>query len=376
LPEARTDGVAAALGQVYLYVGGSDGTAATDTVFVSHAVGTGNIDTWSEGPALPEPRSDAASVVVGSTLYVLGGLDASGAPTQTAFSLTIANDGTLGQWKSEDTIALPEPRAGSSAVAVSDGIVLMGGADANGPTKSVWKSQQNTSGALQKWVAQTPLFEDNVDGVAVHVGDVIFLAGGSNATGPVATVQQGLVGGEKATAKDPNAIIAQWRASAQTNLPGPRTNLSGFTVNAAIYLQGGNDGSGPRPETWWATPDADGIIPQWNHSRPDGPGRWIEARRFTAGSHAFLAGGTTAGGPTADLARAYLAPQAPFFQLGIAGIVVPALKLDGEIGQQIGYLNAAAVGTVNFILLLLVGWGFAHKQKVREMAARFRQRRS
>jgi hypothetical protein len=98
LPSARTDGAAAALGQTYLYVGGSDGTAATATVYVSHPVGTGNLDTWTEGPPLPEPRADAASVLVGTTLFILGGLDASGAPTQTAYSITVANDGALGDW--------------------------------------------------------------------------------------------------------------------------------------------------------------------------------------------------------------------------------------------------------------------------------------
>ena len=378
LPAARVDGVAAALGTTYLYAGGSDGTAATNTVFVSRAVGSGNLDKWSDGPALPEPRMDAASVVVGSTLYVIGGLDASGAPTQTVYSLTIANDGTLGEWKAEEAIALPEPRSGASAVAVSDGIVVMGGADANGPTNSVWKSQQSSSGALQVWVSQSPLVEENVDGSAVHVGDVIFLVGGSNAAGPVATVQQGLVGGDEAhpaPADNPNAITAQWRASAQTNLPAPRTNLAAFTVNGGIYVQGGNDGSGPRAETWWATPDADGIIPQWNHLPQTDLGSGIEgASSFTSGSYAFIVGGRGPSELTGGAARANLAPQEPFFQVGLLGAVVPALKLDGEVGQQIGYLNAAGVGTVNFVLLLLVGWGFAHKERVRAVAARFRRR--
>ena len=43
-------------------------------------------------------------------------------------------------------------------------------------------------------------------------------------------------------------------------------------------------------------------------------------------------------------ARANLAPQPPFFQLGLVGATVPALKVSGEIGQQLGYLNAATAG--------------------------------
>ena len=87
-------------------------------------------------------------------------------------------------------------------------------------------------------------------------------------------------------------------------------------------------------------------------------------------------GGQTAGGLTASAARTNLAPQPPFFQLGLLGATVPGLKLDGEIGQQIGYLNAAGVGTVNFILLIVIGWAFAHRERVREMVAAYRRRRA
>ena len=41
----------------------------------------------------------------------------------------------------------------------------------------------------------------------------------------------------------------------------------------------------------------------------------------------------------------------------------------GEVGQQIGYLNAATVGAVNFIILILIGYAFNHKEKVRALVA-------
>jgi len=185
---------------------------------------------------------------------------------------------------------------------------------------------------------------------------VIFSSGGSNPPagghGPA-----GLVGGDQATAEDPNAITALWRASAQTNLPAPRTNLAAFTVNGGIYVQGGNDGSGPRPETWWATPDAEGVIPQWNHLPQTDLGAGIEgASSFTSGSYAFLVGGRGPSELTGGAARANLAPQEPFFQAACSG---------GRAGpqagrrdrQQIGYLKRRRRRTVNFVLLLLVGCG-------------------
>ena len=74
-------------------------------------------------------------------------------------------------------------------------------------------------------------------------------------------------------------------------------------------------------------------------------------------------------------ARANLAPQPPFFALGLIGATIPAMKVDGDIGQQLGYLSAAGAGTVDFILLILIGWAFAHKERTKELLARFRKRR-
>ncbi|HKF85403.1 MAG TPA: kelch repeat-containing protein [Candidatus Limnocylindrales bacterium] len=377
LPAGRTDGSAAVIGQVYLYAGGTAGDAAAADVYVSHAVGTGNLDVWSPGPSLPEARTDAASVVVGNTLYVIGGLGPDGAPTDTVYSLTVGNDATLPEaWVEEEALVLPEPRAGSSAVAVADGIVLLGGTNGTAATTSVWKSRQQTGGGLGEWVPQSPLFEANVDGVAAHVGDIIFLIGGRNeADAVVSSVQQAFVGGPQAPADDPNAIVAQWRVSSQTNLPAPRTNMSGFTANGGIYIQGGSDGSTQSDQTFWATPDAGGTIPGWKNLAQTDLGQGIEgSAAVVSGSHAFVIAGRTADGITNDIARTNLAPQEPFFQLGLLGATVPALKLDGEVGQQLGYLNAATIGAINFVLLILIGYAYNHPAKVRSLWARFRRR--
>jgi hypothetical protein len=377
LPKVTTDAAAGVIGTTYIVAGGSDGTTATADVWISHVVGTGNLDKWSAGPALPEPRSDAAFVTVGNTLFVIGGNDAAGKPTSSAFSLTIESNGTIGEWTTVESLALPAPRAGAAAVTVSDGIVLLGGTDGTAATKSVWKTKADAKGAYSAWAEQTPLFEANTDGFAAHVGDVITLVGGTNDQGQVvATVQQGLVGGTEAPATDPNAIVALWRASALSNLPGPRSDMSGFTSNGVIYVQGGTDGTTPRTETLWAQPDAEGVITAWTHLPQSDLGVGLAGSAgIVNGPFAFLLGGTTPDGVTAGIARTYLAPQEPFFQAGILGATVPGLQLGGEIGQQIGYLNAAGVGTVNFIILLLIGYAFNHKPQIKAMIDKRRKKR-
>ena len=73
------------------------------------------------------------------------------------------------------------------------------------------------------------------------------------------------------------------------------------------------------------------------------------------GSHAFLFGGVTPEGASDASQRAAISPRPPFFQLGIAGATIPALSIKGEVGQQLGYLNAMGVGMTNFVLLIILG---------------------
>jgi hypothetical protein len=165
--------------------------------------------------------------------------------------------------------------------------------------------------------------------------------------------------------------------SSQTNLPVARTNLAGFTANGVIYLQGGSDGTAPTRDTYWTTPPANGAISAWMHLDQTDLGEGLQgASAVVSGPHGFLFGGATAAGPIAAPARAYLAPQTPFFQLGILGATIPGLTLGGEVGQQIGYMNAAMVGTVDFILLIVIGWAFAHRETVRAFVEERRRRRS
>jgi hypothetical protein len=85
--------------------------------------------------------------------------------------------------------------------------------------------------------------------------------------------------------------------------------------------------------------------------------------------------GTTDAGVQQGSLRANTAPQAPFFRLGLVGATVPGLKIDGEIGQQLGYLNAAGVGTVDFIILIVIGWAYAHKAQATRMVNRVLRRK-
>ncbi len=405
LPTPVENGRAVQAGPDLLYIGGehgSGGGGATDEVLVAKTVGTGNFDRWAQGPKLPAPRTEPAVVVFNGVVYAFGGADASGAAQADAYILTIDQaTGEPGTWQTAKDaklpIDLPEPRLAASAVAVADGIVVAGGYDASGaPSRTVWKSTVDAQGKLGAWVEQAPLYAPQAEAVAVQAGSWLWLYGGVDGSGnPTNLVQRGNLGtlpgaavpgaGAGASpAASPAASggaaaagndVVGWQVANEINLPAPRANPAGFTANGTIYLVGGNDGNGPRPELYWAIPDGSGNFTEWKHlPQSDLPDGLEGSSAVVLGSDVILVGGQATAGLTGNEARANLAPQPPFFQLGLVGATVPALRIEGEIGQQLGYLNAAAVGTIDFILLVLAGWAFAHREQTRAIVERIRRR--
>ena len=381
LPEARTDGALVTAGTKLLYIGGTDGTTASADVFIAETVSPGSFDKWTKGPDLPAPRANAAVATFGGAIYVSGGTDDKGAPTKTTFVLTPnLSTGDLGKWQAaadlKQSLDLPEARTEGTLVSLADGLLFAGGQGADGVTTTTWKSKLSNN-VLGEWTKQADLAAPVADASSALVGNFVWIYGGHDANGPVAAVQRGTV----ASSGDQQGQVTQWGANNGQNLPGPRTDAVGFLSNGTIYLVGGNDGSGSRGEVYWTVPSggANGDqLTEWKHLAVDDlPAPGLQGgSAAVSGATVFITGGKRGADIVRDSVRADLAPQEPFFQLGLVGATVPALKIDGELGQQLGYLNAAGAGTVTFVLLLLIGWAYAHKERTRELFERMRGRRS
>jgi hypothetical protein len=384
LPAPRMHAAAGQLGTHLLLAGGFDGSGPTATTFVAE-VKNGTFSAWAEGPALPETRTGASIAVVGTAAYLLGGTDAAGNATSTIWALPMDTEtSALGTWAPVEGLSLPEARAGAATITVSDGLVVAGGRGPDGaPTSTVWKATLDAKGAIGAFEVQAALLVPVADATIAQVGDYLWLYGGSGAGGPVGAVQRGTLG-TPATEETPppNAKpvplrLLQWAIGDAYNLPAARTAAAGFAANGALYAAGGSDGSGPRSEVFWTIPNGDGTLPGWKHlDETDLPAAGLQGGSpIVAGSNAFVIGGSTADGVLSSAVRANLAPSEPFFQAGLVGVVVPALRIEGEIGQQLSYLSAAGVGTMNFAILLFIGWAYAHPEKVRGWIDRRRARR-
>jgi hypothetical protein len=372
LPSGRKDALAFSSGSLLYVIGGETADGATDEVLQTTVTDGANFSPWTAGPALPEPRTDAALAVLNGQPYVIGGLDASGAPTDRVYLGTL-EEGVLTGWVLADgsngTPALsPLPAAISGAAAASSGasIYVIGGRTTDGLVGTVLSTETDTESnppLLQPWeeLAQIRLPEPIADATAVSVGDYIYLSGGEGADGVSSSVYM-LALAEGRPLVDATQTVVTWATTGA--LPAPRANAGAFTANSALYQVGGVDDAGVAvTTTLWAIPAIDGTLSSWHQlDQTNLPGPRSSLALATVGQ-AFAIGGEGPSGLLDSTVRANLSPAPPYFRFGLFGATLPALAIEGEIGQQLGYLNAFGVGMTNFAILVLIAWGFSHREQ-------------
>jgi hypothetical protein len=118
-------------GNAYLYVIGGQADAAdtpggTRTVWVASVnTSNGSVGMWRTTSSLPRPRIGHAAFVYRGCVFVVGGCDDLGDPTDTVYVAQIMGDGSLGNFKREAT--LPLAVGYTSAFAFGGRIYVVGG---------------------------------------------------------------------------------------------------------------------------------------------------------------------------------------------------------------------------------------------------------
>lgn len=373
LPQPRVGAGTVSSGENVYVIGGNTGSGATDSVLGS-LLFEGNLTEWQEATALPDARSDAAVLSLAGTPYVIGGNDGAGNPSDTVFRGVI-EEGRLTGWEEVEDNPLPEPLADLAAVPTINGIYVFGGRSEEGLSRAVYHAEfeSATSATLEQWEEATelPLPQPRADASAVILGSLIYVLGGEGPDGPSDSVFFLALDLDGQPQVDPRTERPfGWGISAGQAagfaLPEPRARHASFVNAGAMYVLGGVGADGQlAASNFWAVPDSvEGTIPEWRRlGDTELPQAQADATVVAIGGHAFVIGGETAEGPSDGSLRARLAPAPPFFRLGLFGATVPALGIGGEVGQELGYLSAAGVGTVNFVILILVGWAYSHRRQ-------------
>jgi outer membrane protein assembly factor BamB len=191
LPQARADAGAVTIGHTVYVVGGYDGPAMD-----SEVVATMDARHYRPVVALRVPVRYPALAVLGSRIYVFGGLGANGRPSDAVQLVDPAG-------RTARVVGrLPRPLEGAAAGSLGGTIYLAGGRTAAGPTKAVYAFQPRgasflRAGSLRVGVAYA--------GAAVSNGRLWIVGGESRGQQPIADVQMVVPNTGFGRAGDPGA---------------------------------------------------------------------------------------------------------------------------------------------------------------------------
>jgi hypothetical protein len=238
---------------------------------------------WTSTAALPAPRGFAAAVVANAfnsrlggngNMYLLGGLDGTGAATSTVYTASLAADGSIpaagaGSWTT--TTALPQPLYAHAAAIFQGRIYVAGGNDAsNTPVATVYSASINSDGSLGAWTTLSSLADKRAYHQLVSVAGRLYVVGGTNASAePLTNIQSS---GSEWTIEyaainlhDGSLPAAGWTLNANT-LDKTREKFSAacsggyFLVSGGLYV-GASTGAS---EELYASINTDGSIAAFN----------------------------------------------------------------------------------------------------------------
>jgi len=150
----------------------------------------GSLDPWVSETPLTEPR--AFSAVVAATpfnskvpgsgrVFTFGGIDESGAPSSTVYTMDLDQEGLLGE--ATEATSLPLPLHSLGAVIFRSQVYVVGGATTgNAPVASVFRAAIDTLGALGSWESLASLPAPVAHHGLQSFGGYLYVIGGDEGT--------------------------------------------------------------------------------------------------------------------------------------------------------------------------------------------------
>ena len=258
-------------------------TAAVSFSKLNPTAGAISLATWTQTTALPAARGFSAAVVATSfnskvggngTIYVLGGLDATGAATSTIYEVSLNADGTIpavspaaGSWATLTATPLPQALYAHGAVIFHGHIYVAGGNDSTGtPVAKVYSAPINTDGTLGAWTTLVDLPDTRAHHQFVTAAGNIYVLGGTNAkVDPIVNAQspgaQSTIFYQAINLKDGTLTGTTWTTNG-TGLSKSREKFSAVVAGGGVLASGGlyNGASNGSTEQEFASINTDGSL--------------------------------------------------------------------------------------------------------------------
>lgn len=179
MPTPRGSMAVAAIGGK-LYVTGGRGPCCTQ--YAQLEIYDSATNTWTAGAPLPTARETVAAAAVGGKLYVVGGNILVPGPAHAQSDVVEAYDPATDTWAS--LAAMPTARAGAAAGVLGGSIHVVGGSNATSGALAVHEAYDPVANA---WTSQAPMPTGRRVAAADVVGERLYVVGGSNPAGTLGT---------------------------------------------------------------------------------------------------------------------------------------------------------------------------------------------
>ncbi|HCY36015.1 MAG TPA: hypothetical protein DHV24_02615 [Candidatus Margulisbacteria bacterium] len=268
----------------YLYtLGGYGDTYKNKILMTTKNISDGSIMPWKEIGTLPIPMDSFSATIIGSRMYVLGGINDAGRTSRNYVITINASTGELvNTWN--EMAQFPNPLANHSAVCIKDTLYVIGGSTSTQSCISqVLVGTITSTGSINSWTVTKSLDAVSRHSTAV-LGDYILVLGGQTGDGisnKVRYIQfdaQGKLSGE-------------WQVDNTSKyLPYPVKDFSCEVYNNTLYVFGGNDGGAGRDGIVYLSLDG-AVLGSWKTASNKMPGRIFEYDTAVLGSYLYVIGG-------------------------------------------------------------------------------------
>lgn len=170
--------------EVIYVAGGWTGSEHRSTVYYAETNPDGSLASWHTTTSLPSPRAGMCALVYDDVVYMIGGLNSGGSLNSVIYA-SINLDGTLGPWI--DTTSLPESRSYVRAVLIGDSIYVVGGETwdtvVETPKKTVFETAVKPDRTVGDWTQLQDLPEARLGHTVIAFQNRIYAIGGEDKVG-------------------------------------------------------------------------------------------------------------------------------------------------------------------------------------------------
>ncbi len=289
-------------------------------------------------------RSAAGCAVYNGTLYVAGGVGASGALTDLSYA-TLSANGSIGPFTSVAG-AFPAARSGLALAAQHGTLYAVGGQTVAGIDGTVFISTLGANGVPSAFTASGAAVSPKRIGHALIANDnALFVIGGFDGTSYLGDVQVSLLA--------PTGAPTGWAPT--TGLPMTRAYFGATLTNGHIYVSGGTNATGAYfQDTYYGSLVSGGTVGSWVNAPNLAAGRMKHALAASRGFLFAVGGETAANTTTAAVEQAAIAgattraAYSRFVDLGTAAPTIDSVTLNGTAGLEglvsLAYRVAPATG--------------------------------